>query len=67
MEYSPLQITSWAINQASVNFRRLKSYEAFFFSDHYAMRLEINHKGKKLQKHKHVESKQYATKKSMGN
>ena len=39
----------------------------FFFSDHYAMRLEINHKGKKLQKYKHVESKQYATKKSMGN
>ena len=31
------------------------------FSDHNAMRLEINHK----KKHKHMEAKQYATKQPM--
>ena len=34
------------------------------FSDHNTRRPEINYK-KKLQKHKHVEAKQYATKKPM--
>ena len=32
------------------------------FSDHNAMRLEINHK----KKHKHMEAKQYATRKPVG-
>ena len=32
------------------------------FSDHKAMRLEINYKGKKCKKHKHMEAKQYITK-----
>ena len=31
------------------------------FSDHNAMRLEINYKKKNCKKHKHVEAKQYAT------
>ena len=31
------------------------------FSDHNAMRLEINYQKNKLQKHKHMETKQYAT------
>ena len=31
------------------------------FSDHNAMRLEVNNK-KNCKKHKHVEAKQYATK-----
>ena len=36
------------------------------FSDHSAMRLEINYKDKKkCKKHKHVETQQYATKQSM--
>ena len=32
------------------------------FSDHNAMRLEINYREKKCKKHKHMEAKQYATK-----
>ena len=32
------------------------------FSDHNAMRLEINYRGKKRKKHKHMEAKQYVTK-----
>ena len=32
------------------------------FSDHNAMRLEINYRGKKSKKHKHMEDKQYVTK-----
>ena len=35
------------------------------FSDHNAMRLEINYKKKDCKKHKHVEAKQYATKPPM--
>ena len=32
------------------------------FSDNNAMRLEINYRGKKCKKHKHMEAKQYVTK-----
>ena len=32
------------------------------FSDHNTMRLEINYRGKKREKHKHMEAKQYVTK-----
>ena len=32
------------------------------FSDHNAMRLEINYRGKKRKKHKHMEANQYSTK-----
>ena len=32
------------------------------FSDHNAMRLEINYRGKKRKKHKHMEAKQHVTK-----
>ena len=32
------------------------------FSDHNAMRLEINYRGKKCKKHKHMEAKQYVAK-----
>ena len=32
------------------------------FSDHNAMRLEINYREKKHKKHKHMEAKQYVTK-----
>ena len=32
------------------------------FSDHNAMRLEINYSEKKRKKHKHMEAKQYTTK-----
>ena len=32
MEHSPGQITSWVTNQASVNFRKLKSYQASFLT-----------------------------------
>ena len=34
------------------------------FSNHNAMRLEINYRGKKCKKHKHMEAKQYVTKKT---
>ena len=32
------------------------------FSDHNAMRLEINYREKNVKKHKHIEAKQYVTK-----
>ena len=32
------------------------------FSDHNTMRLQINYRGKKREKHKHMEAKQYVTK-----
>ena len=32
------------------------------FSEHNAMRLEINYRGKKRKKHKHLEAKQYVAK-----
>ena len=32
------------------------------FSDHNAMRLEMNYREKKVKKHKHMEAKQYVTK-----
>ena len=32
------------------------------FSNHNAMRLEINYRGKKCKKHKHMEAKKYVTK-----
>ena len=35
---------------------------ASIFSDHNAMRLEINYRGKKSKKQKHMEAKQYVTK-----
>ena len=35
------------------------------FYDHNVMRLEINYKEKKINKHKHMEDKQYATKQPM--
>ena len=35
------------------------------FSDHNAMRLEINYKKKNCKKHKDIEDKQYATKQPM--
>lgn len=34
-----------------------------FFSDHNTMRREINYKNKNCKKHKHVEARQYTTKK----
>ena len=42
---------------------KLKKIEitSSIFSNHNAMRLEINHKKKKCKKHKHMEAKQYAT------
>ena len=48
-EHSPGQITSWVTNQALVNLRKWKLYQAFF-SDHNAIRLDINYKGKKKSK-----------------
>ena len=35
---------------------------SIIFSDHKAMGLEINYRGKKRKKHKHMEAKQYVTK-----
>jgi len=37
------------------------------FSNHNAMRLEINYKEKNSKKHKHVAAKQHATKQSLDN
>ena len=45
MQYSPGQTTSWIRNQTSVNLRKLKLLSSIF-SDHNAMRLDINYKKK---------------------
>ena len=45
-------------------FKKIKIISSIF-SNHNAMRLEINCKGKKCKKHKHVKAKQYATKQPM--
>ena len=47
-EHSPGKITSWVTNQASVNLRKLKSYQASFF-DYNAMRLEMNYREKNVE------------------
>ena len=60
-KHSPGQIKSQVTNQALVNFRKLKLYQAFF-SDYKAMRLDINLRQKKKKKrknYKHMENKQY--------
>ena len=49
------------IKQASVNLRKIE-FMSSVSSDHNVMRLEINYKGKKCKKHKHLKAKQYATK-----
>ena len=52
-----------ATKQVSANLRKLKSNQASF-SDHNAMRLEINYKkknSKKKRTHKYVKTKQHAT------
>ena len=47
MEHSPGQITSWVTNQASVNLRKLKSFQAFFPTTCYE--IEINYREKNVQ------------------
>ena len=42
-------------------FKKIKIISSIF-SDHNAMRLEINYREKKCKKHKHMEAKQYITK-----
>ena len=46
MEHSPGETTSWVTNQTSVNLRKLKMLSSIF-SDHNAMRLDINYQKKK--------------------
>ena len=47
MEPSPGYITSWVINLALVNLRKLKSFQASF-SDHNAVRLDVNYRRKTI-------------------
>ena len=49
------------------SFDKFKKIEitSSIFSDHNAMRLEINYKKKSCKEHKHMEAKQYATKQPM--
>ena len=61
MEYAPGETTSSVKNQASVNLRKLKLLSSIF-SDHTAMRLDINYKKKNCKKHKHMEIKQHISK-----
>ena len=51
-----------------VGLGKLKKMEVMssIFSDHKAMRLEVNDKKKNSKKHRHVEAKQYATQQPMG-
>ena len=60
MEHYLRQITFWATNQALVDLRKLKPYQASFPTA-MLIRLEINKK-KNGKTHKHLESKPHATK-----
>ena len=42
-------------------FKRIDTVSSIF-SDHNAMRLDINYKGKKCKKHKHMKTKQHVSK-----
>ena len=53
METSPGQITSWAINLALVNSKKLKSSQASFFY-HNAVRLDVNYRKKKTVKNTNI-------------
>ena len=59
MQHSAGKIKSSVKNQAPVNLR-MKSYQAF--SDHYAVRLEINYRKNKPIKNTCMEAKQPTTK-----
>ena len=53
-------------HKTSVNkFKRLEIISSFFFN-HNSIKLEINYLKKNWKKNKHMENKQYATKKPMG-
>ena len=61
MEHSPELITLWAMKQILINFKT--DVIQSIFSDHNAVRLEINYQEKNYKKKKkHMEAKQYATK-----
>ena len=53
-------MASRVTNQATVNLRILKSYQASCLTT-MLMRLEMNYRGKKRKTHKHMEAKQYIT------
>ena len=66
----PGEIISWVTNQALVNLRKLKLYQASFLTLYQESFPKINYReGKKLLKkkntHTHMEFKQYVTKKPM--
>ena len=60
MEQSPGQVTSWATNKASVNLRKMKSYQASFPTTTLQDQKSTTEKKKKYIyiKHKHKEAKQ---------
>ena len=61
MEHSPGLIISWVTNQASVNLRKLKSYQVSCPTT--TLRDYISITGKKnCKKYKHIEAKQYTSK-----
>ena len=49
IEHFPEQINQ-ATKQNSIKFKRLKCYQASFLEDHSGMKLEVNHKFKKMGK-----------------
>ena len=79
MEHSPELTTFWATKQPSVNLRKLKLYQASYQSypapQYYQKQHKIRNQlqdqirnqlqGKAINKHKHVEAKQYGTKQQM--
>ena len=61
MEHSPGQIIPWVTNHSLGEFKKIEIISSIF-SDHNAMRLDINYRKKNFFKYKHMEGKQYATK-----
>ena len=64
MEHSLRLITSWATNPTSVTLRKLQSYQASFPTT-TPYNWTATAREKTAKKHKHVETKQHATKQPM--
>ena len=66
MEHSLGLIAFWATNQDLVTLRKLKSYQAsFLITMLYQWKTTTTTKKKTAKKHKHMETKQHATKQPM--
>ena len=65
MEHSLRLATYWGTKLTSTNSKSIEMISSIF-SDHDGMKLEINHNKRNEKKTDHMETKQHATKRPMG-